>query len=114
VDAVLRAFQGELLTAQDVADVEERVRDGARLALSLHGRQQEENQVSLQRLLQNGTVVIGALALAFTAAPVIADPSLQLFVLAGVAGLIGMVVAFVTLRLLGKRVESSAQRRRRL
>lgn len=112
VDDVLRAFQAQLLTAQDVADVEERVRDGARLALSLQGRQQEENQLVLQRMVQDRAVVIGALTLAFTAALVISDPSWQLFLLAGAAGLIGMVLVFVTLRLAGKRVESASQRRR--
>lgn len=109
-DLVLHAFQDELLTTADVVDVEERVSDGARLALSLRARQQQEIQVrqekaqeDLNRIVQNGSVVIGSFALAFTAAPVIADPSWTAFWIALVCGTAAMLASFAVLSATGRR-----------
>lgn len=96
--SVLRAFQSELLTALDVAEVEDRVRDGARLARTLHGERQlasqqsqAESQQRLGRMVQNVSVIVGAFGLAFTAAPTLAAPSLSLFAMAAAAGAIGVL-----------------------
>lgn len=102
-DVVLHKFQDELLTTADVLDVEQRVSDGARLALSLHARQQQETQERLNRMVQNGSVIIGSFGLAFTAASVIADPGWPVFWQALAIGLAAMVVAFGILRLTGRR-----------
>lgn len=97
-DEVLHAFQRELLTVADVADVEDRVSDGARLAVSLSTARQEASQHELNRLVQNASVIIGAFALAFTAAPVIAAPGWALFAWALLVGALGMGAAFAVLR----------------
>lgn len=102
-DDVLRAFQKELLTALDVADVQERVQDGARLARSLQAERQDHAQQQLNRMVQNTSITIGALGLTFTAAPVIANPSWRLFAIAGAAGVLAMALAFIILHLTGRR-----------
>lgn len=109
-DDVLRAFQSELLTALDVAEVEDRVRDGARLARTLHGERQlasqqaqAESQQRLARMVQNVSVIVGAFGLAFTAAPTLATPSFSLFAMAAAAGVVGVAVAFGVLKILGRR-----------
>lgn len=102
-DDVLRAFQGELLTTLDVADVEERVQDGARLARTLHAERQDRAQQELARVVQNASVVIGALGLSFTAVPVIAEPGWRVFAVATAVGLVAMLAAFLVLFLTGRR-----------
>lgn len=106
VDQVLRAFQHELLTEQDLKDVEDLVEDGARLANSLHAKAQAEAQNSLNRMVQTATVVFGAFGLSFTAAPVIADPSWSLFAIALVCGFVGATLGFVVLGLTGRRANA--------
>jgi len=102
-DIVLRAFQDQLLTQLDVTDVEERVEDGARLAQSLHSQHQERAQRTLNRMVQRVSVIIGAFGLAFTAAPVVGQPSWSLFLVAAAVGLVGMGLAFLVLWLTGHR-----------
>ncbi len=94
-DEVFRAFQYELLTPLDVADVEERVTDGAQLARTLQAER-------LEALVRTAAVVIGAFTLAFTAAPVISDPSPSLFAWATLAGAVGVAVSAVLLLLHGR------------
>ena len=102
-DDILRAFQAELLTALDVADVQERVQDGAQLARSLHAERQNHSQHQLNRMVQNTSIIIGALGVTFTAAPVVADPSWRLFAIAGAVGVLAMAIAFMILHLTGRR-----------
>jgi len=102
-DIVLRAFQDQLLTQLDVTDVEERVEDGARLAQSLHSQQQEKAQRTLNRIVQRVSVIIGAFGLAFAAAPVVAQPSWTLFLVAAAVGALGMTLAFLVLWLSDRR-----------
>jgi hypothetical protein len=105
-DDILRAFQDQLLTARDVAEVDERVKDGARLANSLQTARVEAAQSRLNQLVQNVTVVFGALGLAFGAAAVWAEPSFELLLWALVAGGIGMALAFTVLWLWRHKPES--------
>jgi hypothetical protein len=102
-DEVLRACQAELLTSLDVAEVEERVQDGVQLARSLQAERQNHGQQQLNRMVQNASIIIGALGVSFTAAPVVADPSWGLFAVAGVVGLLAMAIAFCVLHLTGRR-----------
>lgn len=111
-DIVLHQFQKELLTIADIADVEDRVNDGARLAMSLYSREHQWAQDRLNRNVQTGSVVIGAFALAFTGAPVIAEPGGRLFLLALLAGAIAVVISFVLLELTGRRPPRSDHGRR--
>lgn len=104
VDEVLREFQAQLLTERDLLDVAERVQDGARLALSSFSERQEAAQQRLNRMVQNASVIIGAFALSFTAAPVIAQPSWKLFFSAAVVGVVTMMISFAALYLTGRRV----------
>lgn len=114
VDVVLRAFQEEMLTTLDVTDVETRVRDGARLSVSLSAREQEESarqqkveQERLTGLVQTATAVFGAFSLCYTAAPVITTPSWQHFAVATAVAVPLAMVIFAVLVLMGRR-----QRRR--
>ncbi|MCA1712934.1 MAG: hypothetical protein LC789_15370 [Actinobacteria bacterium] len=102
-DDLYRAFQNELLTPLDVADVEDRVREGARLARTLHAERAERAQEELTRMVRNGTIVIGSFSLAFTAAPVLAGPSLDAFLWAALIAAAGIVLAFTVLHLVKKR-----------
>lgn len=95
-DDVFRAFQHELLTPLDVADVEERVTDGAQLARTLQAER-------LEALVRTAAIVIGSFTLAFTAAPVISDPSPSLFGWAALAGVVGIAVATLVLLITGRR-----------
>lgn len=97
VDVLLLGLQRELLTDRDVEDVEERVQDGARLARTLHQEKIARAQESLNRLVQVAAVVIGALGLAYAAAPTLAVPSLELFLSATAVGIGAMVIALVLL-----------------
>ena len=108
-DIVLREFQNQLLTQMDVTDVEERVKDGARLAQSLHSQHQEEAQRTLNRTVQRASVIIGAFGVAFAAAPVLAQPSSSLFLMAAAAGLIAMGLAFLVLSLTGHRTRRTTR-----
>ena len=105
VDQVLRAFQHELLTEEDLKDVEDRVEDGARLASSLLSKAQNEAQDRLNRMVQTATVVLGAFGLSFTAAPVIAEPSWGVFAVALICGFLAATVGFAVLRLTGRRAK---------
>ena len=98
-DDVFRAFQNELLTPLDVADVEDRVREGARLARTLLAERAEQAQDQLTRLVRNATIVIGSFSLAFTAAPVLAGPSFGAFLWAALIAVAGIAVAFAFLHL---------------
>jgi len=98
-DDVFRAFQNELLTPLDVADVEDRVREGARLARTLHAERAEQAQDQLTRLVRNATIVIGSFSLAFTAAPVLTGPSFGAFLWAALIAVAGIAVAFTFLHL---------------
>lgn len=102
-DDVLRAFQNELLTPLDVTDVEDRVREGARLARTLHAERAEHAQDQLTRLIRNATIVIGSFSLAFTAAPVLAGPSFGAFLWAAFIAVTGIAVAFTFLHLANTR-----------
>lgn len=103
VDDVLASLQRELLTDRDVEDVEDRVRDGARLARTLHQEESAHAQEGLNRTVQRAAVVIGALGLSYAAAPTIAQPSWELFFWATGAGLGAMVIALLALSLIAKR-----------
>ena len=109
-DVVFRAFQEELLTTLDVNDVETRVRDGARLSMSMNAARQELAQEKLSRVVQTATVVIGALGLSFTAAPVIHAPSWSLFWIALAVGALAMSCAFLALHITGRRVMAAGRR----
>lgn len=98
-DDVFRAFQNELLTPLDVADVEDRVREGARLARTLLAERAEQAHDQLTRLVRNATIVIGSFSLAFTAAPVLAGPSFGAFLWAALIAVAGIAVAFTFLHL---------------
>lgn len=103
IDDVLATLQRELLTDRDVEDVEDRVRDGARLARTLHQEESAHAQEGLNRTVQRAAVVIGALGLSYAAAPTIAEPSWALFFWATGAGLGAMVIALLALSLITKR-----------
>lgn len=112
-DIVLRQFQEELLTNQDVEEVEQRVADGARLSVSIRSKQQQEAQDRqqeaqdrLNNMVQTVSVVVGAMGLSFTAAPLIRPPSWSLFLIALIVGVITMTLAFVVLRMLGRRARN--------
>ena len=100
---MFRQFQEELLTVLDVEDVEDRVADGARLAVSISNKRQREAEDRLERMVQTASVVIGAFALSFTAAPVIDTPSWTLFLVALAAGIVAMMLTFLVLRVTGRR-----------
>ena len=105
-DEIFRAFQRELLTPQDVSDVEERVNEGARVARTLHSEAVDKAQGQLTRTVQNATVVLGAFGLAYTAAPTLAQPSVGLFALATLVGIVGVLAAFAVLVVSGRRAHS--------
>jgi len=102
-DVILRAFQVELLTTQDVNDVEARVREGARLSRSLSARQQELAQQELKQLVQDVAVIIGSFSLCYTAAPVLTEPSWSAFLAATGLAILFVLVAFAFLILTGRR-----------
>lgn len=103
IDDVLVALQRELLTDRDVEDVEERVQDGARLARTLQQEKTARAQDSLNRTVESAAVIIGALGLAYSAAPTIAEPSMLLFLWATAAGLGAMSVALLLLAWIHRR-----------
>lgn len=105
VDEVLVRLQHELLTDRDVEEVEHRVRDGARLARTLHQEESARAQEDLNNLVQRAAVVIGALGLAYAAAPTIAQPGWVLFLWATAAGLGAMLLTLGVLSLTGDRTE---------
>lgn len=105
VDQVLRAFQDQLLTALDVADVEERVADGARLAVSLTSSAQQAAQERLNRLVQRTSVVLGSLGLMLTAVPIVNDSGWAVFLVAVGLAVLGIAGAFVVLHLVRSRSE---------
>jgi hypothetical protein len=110
VDELLVALQRELLTDRDIEDVEERVQDGARLARTLSQEKASHAQDALNRLVQRAAVIIGALGLAYAAAPSVAQPSWPLFAWATVAGLVAMLIALTVMSVLNKRVDRPSGR----
>lgn len=100
LDDVLTSLQRELLTDRDVEDVEDRVRDGARLARTLHQEESTRAQEALNRTVQIAAIVIGALGLAYAAAPTVAQPSWALFLWASLAGLAAIGVSLIALSLM--------------
>jgi hypothetical protein len=102
-DVVLREFQEQLLTARDVAEVEERVQEGARLAHSLQGMAQEEAQQRLNGLVRTVSVVVGSFGLSYAAAPVVAAPGWDVFGVATLAGAGGAAIAQLVLKSVDRR-----------
>ena len=104
-DLVFRALQHELLTGDDVAEVQQRIEDGARLATSLHAEAQGRSHRRLNRTVQSATAVIGAFGLSFAAAPVLSEPSAALFAAALGFGSLATAAAFGALAVVRRHSE---------
>jgi hypothetical protein len=103
LDEALRAFQEELLTTLDVADVEERVHSGAQLARSMHAERQDNAQRRLKWTRPERVRSDRGSGPELHRCTSDLRPGPRLFLVAALVGLARMALAFLTLQVTGRR-----------